>query len=77
MKQLLIAMAMMMVPVMGAGGEGIKGLRPSLEVKLVAEWRYAGKKKGFVSFGGGFVLARGRSAQRHGYPRHGAELGKG
>lgn len=53
MKQLLIAIAMVMVPVMGAGGEGIKGLRPSLEVKLVAEWRHAGKKKGFVSFGGG------------------------
>lgn len=53
MKQLLIAMTMMMVPVMGAGGDGPKSLRPSLDVKLVAEWRYADKEKGFISFGGG------------------------
>lgn len=37
---------------MGAGGDGPKGLRPSLDVKLVAEWRYADKRKGFVSVGG-------------------------
>ena len=41
---------MLTVPVMGVGGDDApKSLRPSLDVKLAADWRYADTKEIFVS----------------------------
>ena len=35
-----------------AGGSGPKNLRPSLDVKLLADWRYVERQKAFTSFSG-------------------------
>ena len=44
---------MLTVPVMGANGNNTpKGLQPSLDVKLLSEWRYSDTRKIFVSSGG-------------------------
>lgn len=44
---------MVTIPVMGAGGDKTpKGLRPSLDVKLAAAWRYVDASETFVSSGG-------------------------
>lgn len=44
---------MLAVPVMSAGGSHApKGLRPSLDVKLASEWRYADSRGVFVSTAG-------------------------
>jgi hypothetical protein len=53
LKQLLIAMVMVMMPVMAAcGNNAPNSLRPSLDVRLAAEWRYADEREIFVSSSG-------------------------
>lgn len=43
---------MMMAPVMAAGGGAPKGLRPSLDIRLAADWHYAESERHFVSASG-------------------------
>lgn len=44
---------MLAIPVMSAGGSpALQGLRPSLDVKLASEWRYADTRGVFVSAAG-------------------------
>jgi hypothetical protein len=48
-----MAVVMLATPVMSAGASNApKGLRPSLDVKLAAEWRYADSRGVFVSSAG-------------------------
>jgi hypothetical protein len=53
LKRILIAIAMLTVPVMGATGNNTpEGLQPSLDVKLAPEWRYSDTREIFASSGG-------------------------
>jgi hypothetical protein len=48
-----MAVVMLATPVMSAGGTNApQGLRPSLDVKLASEWRYADSRGVFVSSAG-------------------------